>query len=60
MLTLYTNYFMSQLCGVWHTAEKMWLRGQVMELDCSDMLYVKYLDYGDTVHVSHSYVRQLK
>ena len=51
---------MSQLCGVWHTAEKMWLRGQVMELDCSDMLYVKYLDYGDTVHVSHSYVRQLK
>lgn len=49
-----------QLCGVWHTQEQIWLRGQVKELGNSDMLYIKYLDYGDTVHLPRSYTRKLR
>ena len=48
------------MCGVWHTSEQIWLRGQIKELDNSDMLYIKYLDYGDTVHLPHSHTRKLR
>ncbi|XP_063674769.1 uncharacterized protein LOC134811671 isoform X2 [Bolinopsis microptera] len=49
-----------QMCGVWHTSEQIWLRGQIKELDNSDMLYIKYMDYGDTVHLPHSHTRKLR
>jgi len=49
-----------QMCGVWHTSEQIWLRGQIKELGNSDMLYIKYLDYGDTVHLPRSHTRKLR